>query len=140
MSDEVKKVPVKEVVKKEATTKKSDAECILSDGVVVPIQEHKICGKTVYIHGFTSLERGQWLTGIKKPGSSNNILGTIDSGISEPLMFQMCVRDKNGDRLFARSDIPKIKMLAAKIVTGVVEICYRLSGVGEAADEDIVKN
>ncbi len=113
----------------------ASVESILALRNQVPVEKYNIVGAgTVYIHGFTGLEKAQWQEECKKKN------GTVNSEMVEPLMFQMCVRDKDSKKLYKYSDIPKLKMLPAAILGEVTDVCMRLSGMGTDADEAILKN
>jgi len=101
----------------------------------VPIEEYEIKGAgVIYIHGFTGQEKANWQKECRKKN------GEIDSTLVEPLMFQMCVRDAKGKHLYKFADVPKLMELPAAILGEVTDVCMRLSGMGENADEAIVKN
>lgn len=115
--------------------KQATKESILSFCGKVPIEEFDIIDVgTAYIHGFTGLEKAEWLEASRKED------GNVDVRKTEFLMFISCVRDKSGKQLFSYSDLPKIRELPCSITTAVCDICMRLSGMGKAADGEILKN
>ena len=101
----------------------------------VPVEKMVLEGAgVIFIHGFTGLEKAQWQKECKDPK------GGVNSEMVEPLMFQMCVRDAKGVHKFKYLDIPKLRELPCAILTEVVDVCMRLSGMGPDADEAILKN
>jgi len=111
----------------------ANAETIFA--IETPVKIHVIEGAgLVYIHGLSCLEKAQW----QKECRNDN--GQVNIEMVEPLMFQMCVRNAKGQRLFKREQILKIKEKASSIISPVCDICMRLSGMGRATDETLLKN
>lgn len=111
-----------------------------ADGILglrgkVPIEEFQIPGVgIIYIHGFTGLEKGEWQKEVR------DRRGIVEPTKVDATMFQMCVRDKNGRQLYQPKDIPKLKTLPNAILSSVVDVCLRLSGMGDSTDAAILKN
>jgi len=113
----------------------ASAETILVLRARPPIEGHLIEGVgTVYIHGLLAIEKAQW------QNECRDGKGQVNIEMVEPLMFQMCVRNSTGQHLFKRADVLKIKELPAAIVSDICDVCMRLSGMGRATDETLLKN
>jgi len=113
----------------------ASSEAILDLCNNIPIKKHKIEGVgVVYVHGFMVTEKATWQKGCRQQD------GKVDPDLVESLMFQMCVRDSKGKHKFKYAQIPKIRMMPAAIVSKVCDICMKLSGMGAATDQELLKN
>lgn len=113
----------------------ASAETILAMRARPPIESHLIKGVgAVHIYGLLAIEKAQW------QNECRDGKGQVNIEMVEPLMFQMCVRDSTGHHLFKRADVLKIKELPAAVVSRICDICMRLSGMGRATDETLLKN
>ena len=125
----------KEMVPVEAKVKEATAKDFFEQMNQVPVEKVNLIGIGVaYIHGFTEVEKTQWLDyHIKEDG-------TVNRGDANPAMMVLCLRDRDGKRLFTEKDMLKLKTLSSRLTRKITDVCCRLSGIGAPADEDILAN
>lgn len=127
---EVKKDDVKKEVVKEASS-----EDFFAVRNKVPVERIVVKGiGAIYIHGLTGVQRVQWLEEASKDD------GTMDPHKYLPAMVSLCVRNKDGKRLFGKDDIRKIMELPSGIIVAITDVCSELSGIGSKADKVILRN
>jgi hypothetical protein len=55
-------------------------------------------------------------------------------------MLMMCVYDQHGNRMFAEADIGRLATVPARIADPIIAIAKRLSAMGRAEIDELIKN
>lgn len=138
---EEKKVEKKVEVKKKAevvVNKKITAEDYFAKRNQTPIECYKVEGMPdTYIHGLTGATKSQWIAENVKEKEAT---GVFDNAKVEARLMILCVRDEDGKRLFTLKDILKLIELPCVMTAPIIKICFKLSGMGDGADEAILRN
>lgn len=90
-------------------------------------------GGEVLVKGLTLAEKDEW----------NNALivdGKADMNGATALLCSLCMRDEDGNTLFAPEDIPALQAKSSKAMDRVFQASQKVSGMGRYDIEEAVKN
>lgn len=87
-------------------------------------------GLSAWVYGWSALEIDQWRQEIESKGFNKDYLSAT--------LFQRSLRDVEGKRIYATTDIPKLATMSGQQIQRVIKVLNRLNGYGE--DEQLSKN
>lgn len=92
-------------------------------------------GKTLYAHGFTATEADEFDAACTAAAGS-----VAKDAYSDDRMIAWCIRDADGTRIFADSDVTKIAAFNAADRRLFLFACYAVNGIGRIGEEYLAKN
>ncbi len=111
-------------------SKEQILECSDIETEIVPVPEWD---GEVAVKGLTLAEKDEWTDSIVTDGEA-----TIEGATAK--LCGLCMRDKDGARLFDDSDIPLLQAKSAAAMERVFKVAQRLSGLSQEDLKETVKN
>jgi hypothetical protein len=116
--------------------KKQILECSDIETEIVQVPEW---GGEVMVYGLTNGEKDEFENSLVSKDSETGER-TVNMKYASARLCSMCVRDEDGNNIFAPSDVVALSKKSGKAVERIYDVAERLSGLGTGAVEEMVKN
>ena len=114
-------------------TKKIDKQAILNRRQKMPKEEYQIGEQKVWFRGLKGREWEDWKTAASDPEK-------IDPNLVNAKIIQMSMCEEDGSLVFNETDIMALGEMWMSDIKPMLEIIFRLNGIGASSYEAILKN